>query len=135
MGVFHSDHYREGCDSAGDTDELQKRFKDVVRDVQTMLRKIESWRRWFLCDHESVKNWSKGRLTLLGDATHPTLQYLAQGAYMPIADAVVRGQLTARLYGEFFHAAGASREIRNQFLRGRTAEEARESMGWLYDGI
>jgi salicylate hydroxylase len=46
-----------------------------------------------------------------------------------------RVQLTARLYGEFFHAAGASREIRNQFLRGRTAEEARESVGWLYDGI
>jgi salicylate hydroxylase len=44
-------------------------------------------------------------------------------------------QLTARLYGEFFHASGASREIRNQFLRERTAEAARESVGWLYDGI
>jgi salicylate hydroxylase len=163
VAVFHSDRYREGWDSAGDPDELKKRFQDVVPDVQTMLGKIESWRMWVLCDREPVKNWSQGRVTLLGDAAHPTLQYLAQGACMAIEDAVVlaeemdrasgdhakafevyqerrylrtgRVQLTARLYGEFFHAAGASREIRNQFLRDRTAEEARESMGWLYDGI
>ena len=163
VAVFHSDRYREGWDSAGDPDELKKRFQDVVPDVQTMLGKIESWRMWVLCDREPVKNWSHGRVTLLGDAAHPTLQYLAQGACMAIEDAVVlaeeidraagdyakafeayqnrrylrtgRVQLTARLYGEFFHAAGASREIRNQFLRERTAEEARESVGWLYDGI
>jgi 2-polyprenyl-6-methoxyphenol hydroxylase-like FAD-dependent oxidoreductase len=163
VAVFHSDRYREGWDSAGDPDELKKRFQDVVPDVQTMLGKIESWRMWVLCDREPVKNWSQGRVTLLGDAAHPMLQYLAQGACMAIEDAVVlaeeldraaddhakafeayqdrrylrtgRVQLTARLYGEFFHAAGASREIRNQFLRERTAEEARESVGWLYDGI
>ena len=163
VAVFHSDRYREGWDSAGDPDELKKRFRDVVPDVQTMLGKIESWRMWVLCDREPVRKWSKGRVTLLGDAAHPTLQYLAQGACMAIEDAVVlaeemdrasgdpakafeayqdrrylrtgRVQLTARLYGEFFHSAGASREIRNQFLRERTAEEARESMGWLYDGI
>jgi 2-polyprenyl-6-methoxyphenol hydroxylase-like FAD-dependent oxidoreductase len=163
VAVFHSDRYREGWDSAGDPAELKKRFQDVVPDVQTMLGKIESWRMWVLCDREPVKNWSHGRVTLLGDAAHPTLQYLAQGACMAIEDAVVlaeeiaraagdhakafeayqerrylrtgRVQLTARLYGEFFHAAGASREIRNQFLRERTAEEARESVGWLYDGI
>ncbi len=163
VAVFHSDRYREGWDSTGDPDELKKRFRDVVPDVQTMLGKIESWRMWVLCDREPVRNWSKGRVTLLGDAAHPTLQYLAQGACMAIEDAVVlaeemdraagdpvrafeayqdrrylrtgRVQLTARLYGEFFHASGASREIRNQFLRERTPEEARESVGWLYDGI
>ena len=163
VAVFHSDRYREGWDSAGDPDELQSRFQDAVPDVQTMLGKIESWRMWVLCDRDPVKNWSRGRITLLGDAAHPTLQYLAQGACMAIEDAVVlaeeldraagdpmpafrayqerrylrtgRVQLTARLYGEFFHAAGASREIRNQFLQERSAEEARESMGWLYDGI
>ena len=163
VAVFHSDRYREGWDSAGDPAELKKRFQDVVPDVQTMLGKIESWRMWVLCDREPVKNWSHGRVTLLGDAAHPTLQYLAQGACMAIEDAVVlaeeiaraagdhakafeayqerrylrtgRVQLTARLYGEFFHASGASREIRNQFLRERTAEAARESVGWLYDGI
>ena len=163
VAVFHSDRYREGWDSDGDPDELKKRFQDVVPDVQTMLGKIESWRMWVLCDREPVKNWSQGRVTLLGDAAHPTLQYLAQGACMAIEDAVVlaeeidraagdyakafrvyqdrrylrtgRVQLTARLYGEFFHASGASREIRNQFLQERTAEAARESVGWLYDGI
>ena len=42
-----------------------------------------------LCDREPIKEWSKGRVTLLGDAAHPMLQYLAQGGCMAIEDAVV----------------------------------------------
>jgi salicylate hydroxylase len=128
VAVFHSDRYHEGWDSAGDPDELRKRFQDVVPDVRTMLGKIESWRMWVLCDREPVKNWSKGRVTLLGDAAHTTLQYPAQGACMAIEDAVVLAE-------ELDHASAASLEIRNQFLRDRTPEKARKSVGWLYDGI
>jgi salicylate hydroxylase len=43
-----------------------------------MLERIETWRMWVLCDREPVKEWTKGRVTLLGDAAHPMLQYLAQ---------------------------------------------------------
>jgi salicylate hydroxylase len=126
-----------------------------------MLAKIDSWRMWVLCDREPVANWSRGRVTLLGDAAHPMLQYLAQGACMAMEDAVcladsakgagddwerafldyqqarylrtTRVQLTARLYGEVFHAASATRDLRNAYLKARTPQEAFESMAWLYD--
>jgi 2-polyprenyl-6-methoxyphenol hydroxylase-like FAD-dependent oxidoreductase len=118
---------------------------------------------WVLCDRDPAKNWSHGRTTLLGDAAHPMLQYLAQGACMAIEDAVVlvdslraapddvpkafqayqdarylrtgKCQMMARLYGEFYHANGVKRELRNQMLAGRTTEQAFDGVAWLYDGV
>ena len=99
---------------------------------------------WVLCDREPVKDWSKGRVALLGDAAHPMLQYLAQGAAMATEDAVclaekvaeqpddlpaalaayvqqrylrtARVQIMARVYGDFYHARGPAAELRNQML-------------------
>ena len=160
VAVFHSNKYDEGWDSFGDPVELQERFAPTCAEVRTLLAKIESWRMWALCDRAPVKQWSQGRMTLLGDAAHPTLQYLAQGACMAIEDAVCiadlvaeadddfasafqayqaarylrtgRVQLTARLYGEFFHASGVARELRNMFLTGRSRDDTLASMEWLY---
>ena len=88
VAVFHSNRYEEGWDSFGDPAELHERFAKTCEPVRTLLGKIESWRMWVLCDRPPVKNWSRGRITLLGDAAHPMLQYLAQGACMAIEDAV-----------------------------------------------
>jgi salicylate hydroxylase len=44
-------------------------------------------------------------------------------------------QLTARLYGEVYHASGATRDLRNAFLKSRTPEQSIESMAWLYEGM
>jgi salicylate hydroxylase len=160
VAVFHSNKYDEGWDSFGDPTELHERFAPTCAEVRTLLAKIKSWRMWVLCDRAPVKQWTRGRMTLLGDAAHPTLQYLAQGACMAIEDAVCiadlvdetggdfeaafqtyqaarylrtgRVQLTARLYGEFFHASGVARELRNMFLAGRTKDDALASMEWLY---
>ena len=87
VAVFHSDRYEEGWDTYGDVDELTQRFEGTRPEVQAMLAKIDSWRMWVLCDREPIKEWSKGRVTLLGDAAHPMLQYLAQGASMAMEDA------------------------------------------------
>src|SRR5213078_2126467 len=128
----------------GDPAELTERFKDAHPQVKGLLEKIEAWRMWVLCDREPVKQWSKGRVTLLGDAAHPMLQYLAQGACMAVEDAVVladeladprhdvpaafaayqaarylrtgRVQLTARIFGEVLHASGVARELRAMML-------------------
>ena len=81
VAVFHSNRYEEGWDSFGDPAELHERFAKTCEPVRTLLGKIESWRMWVLCDRPPVKNWSKGRMTLIGDAAHPMLQYLAQGAW------------------------------------------------------
>ena len=144
VAVFHSDRYEEGWDSFGDTDELHRKFANERPEVQRLLEKINVWKMWVLCDREPVRHYSSGRVTLLGDAAHPMLQYLAQGANMAIEDAVVlaayaeiagwdfaqafrwyedarylrnaRVQTTARYYGDIYHAAGVVREVRNWFL-------------------
>jgi 3-hydroxybenzoate 6-monooxygenase len=162
VAVFHSDRYEEGWNVFGDTEELNERFKDAHPTVKFLLAKINQWKMWVLCDREPVKNWTKGRVTLLGDAAHPMLQYLAQGACMATEDAVVlankvdaagddyasafraynderylrtgRVQLYARLYGEFYHAAGVKAEIRNELLKP-DPKSTGEGMAWLYDGI
>ncbi len=163
VAVFHSDRYGEGWDAYGDTTELTERFKDAHPTVKALLAKIDTWKMWVLCDREPVKNWSDGRVTLLGDAAHPMLQYLAQGAGQAIEDAVVLGkalehcqgnfaeafqkyqakrylrtarvQLTARLYGDIYHASGAARELRNSMLQSGDEAAGFAGLKWMYDGI
>jgi 2-polyprenyl-6-methoxyphenol hydroxylase-like FAD-dependent oxidoreductase len=162
VAVFHSDHYEEGWNTEGSTELLWQHFKGQVPEVLRMLERIETWRMWVLCDREPVKNWSNGRVTLLGDAAHPMLQYLAQGACMATEDAVVlaekvaaspddlpaafqaytqdrylrtaRTQIMASLYGDFYHARGVTAELRDLALAGRTPEQSYEGIAWLYGG-
>jgi 2-polyprenyl-6-methoxyphenol hydroxylase-like FAD-dependent oxidoreductase len=164
VAVFHSDRYEEGWDVYGDPQELRTRFAGERPEVQRLLEKIDVWKMWVLCDREPVRHWSRGRVTLLGDAAHPMLQYLAQGANMAIEDAVVlaafvelhgrdferafrdyederylrtaRVQITARYYGDIYHAAGVVRELRNQWLApADPPAPPGQAMAWLYDGI
>lgn len=163
VAVFHSDKYDEGWNTFGDTAELNERFALAVPQVRELLGKIETWKMWVLCDREPVKNWSNGRVTLLGDAAHPMLQYLAQGAGQAIEDAVVLGaalrafpieggqafqkyqqarylrtgrvQLTARFYGDIYHASGVQRELRNQLFRSGKESAGFAGLKWMYDGI
>jgi salicylate hydroxylase len=160
VAVFHSNRYEEGWDSYGDPAELHERFAQTCAPVRMLLNKIESWRMWVLCDRPPIKEWSRGRITLLGDAAHPMLQYLAQGAAMAIEDAVCladqavaadgdyaaafrayqqarylrtgRVQIMARVYGEFYHAGGVAKELRNMMLGARTPEDAMAGMEWIY---
>ena len=161
VAVFHSDRYVEGWDRQGDPDELHCRFAGNCETVRTLLAKVETWRMWVLCDREPVARWSTGRAALLGDAAHPMLQYLAQGAGMALEDAVVlaaslaekrddiagafeqyarerylrtaRCQIMARIYGGFYHAEGPTRELATGFLQARSVDQSIESLAWLYD--
>lgn len=163
VAVFHSDKYDEGWNSFGDTAELHERFAQAVPQVRELLGKIETWKMWVLCDREPVKTWSDRRLTLLGDAAHPMLQYLAQGAGQAIEDAVVLGealkasrgdaveaflqyqqarylrtgrvQLTARFYGDIYHASGVTRELRNAMFQGGKESAGFAGLKWMYEGI
>ncbi len=163
VAVFHSDRYEEGWNTEADASLLWEHFKGQRPEVLRMLERIETWRMWVLCDREPIKHWSKGKITLLGDAAHPMLQYLAQGACMATEDAVCladkvaaepddlsaafrayqearylrtgRVQLMARVYGEFYHARGVTAELRYQMLNPRTPEEAYEGIAWLYNGM
>jgi salicylate hydroxylase len=139
---------------------MEAHFRGQRPEVLRLLEKIETWKMWVLCDREPVKTWTKGNVTLLGDAAHPTLQYLAQGANMATEDGVQLAhdislrpndlnaafrayqekrylrtgkiQTMSRVYGQFYHAAGVIAELRDQFFRERTPEEALKSTAWLY---
>jgi salicylate hydroxylase len=82
VAVFHSKRYVEGWNAEADAADLWEHFKGQRPEVSRLLERIETWRMWVLCDREPVRDWSQGRVTLLGDAAHPMLQYLAQGACM-----------------------------------------------------
>jgi salicylate hydroxylase len=157
--VFHSNRYEDGWDTFGDPTELHERFADKCEPVRALLKKVNAWKMWVLCDRPPIKEWSKGRVTLLGDAAHPMLQYLAQGANMALEDAVclaeqiaahggdyaaafqkyqalrylrtARVQLMARVFGQIYHAEGVLRELRNQVLSEWTAQGSLD-MSWLY---
>ena len=161
--VFHSNRYEEGWDTYGDPEELRERFRGQRPEVLEFMGMVNAWKMWVLCDRDPISQWSRGRVTLLGDAAHPMLQYLAQGGCMAIEDAAVladrleeargdfaaaflayqrqrylrttRVQLTARLYGDIYHASDAVRDLRRQMLAGRTPEQAYNGVAWLYDGI
>jgi salicylate hydroxylase len=53
------------------------------------LGQVRDWRKWALHRLSPLSTWSRGRMTLLGDAAHPMLPYLAQGGVMALEDAVV----------------------------------------------
>jgi 3-hydroxybenzoate 6-monooxygenase len=163
VAVFHSNKYDEGWDTFGDNSELTDRFAQAHPTVRGLLAKINTWKMWVLCDREPVKNWSQGRVTLLGDAAHPMLQYLAQGAGQAIEDSVVLGkaiehfkgdyakaflayqekrylrtarvQLTARFYGDIYHASGVTRELRNSIFQGGKDAAGFAGLKWMYEGI
>jgi 3-hydroxybenzoate 6-monooxygenase len=162
VAVFHSDRYEEGWNATADASLLWAHFNGQRPEVLRLLERIETWRMWVLCDREPVKNWSSSRVTLLGDAAHPMLQYLAQGANMAMEDAVRlaeevaarphdlpaafrayqearylrtgRLQIMSRVYGEFYHARGVTAELRDQMLAARAPQDAYDGVEWLYGG-
>ncbi len=77
-------------------DQLLRRLGPVAPQLIDFLQIVPSWRSWTLYDPPVLSDWSKGRVTLLGDAAHPMLPFLAQGAVMALEDAVVIANLIAQ---------------------------------------
>ena len=63
-------------------------FTRWTKDAKSLLERAEIWRGWSLYRLTGLTRWSTGPVTLLGDAAHPVLPYLAQGAALAIEDAV-----------------------------------------------
>jgi len=143
----------------GSRDEALSYFDGICPRARQLIDMPKDWKRWATADREPIAQWTFGRTTLLGDAAHPTLQYLAQGACMAMEDAVTLGEalrardndigrafalyqrsrvartarvvLSAREMGRIFHAKGVERLVRNDLWRGRTPERFYDAMEWL----
>jgi salicylate hydroxylase len=81
----------------------------------------QAWLKWALYDRRSLRHWSDGPVTLLGDAAHPMLPFLAQGAAMAIEDAAVVAQCLARMPDDPAAALQTYEAVR----RGRTRKVQR----------
>jgi len=144
-------------------DEVRKGFEHIAPVAREIIERGRDWKRWVLCDRDPVMNWVDGRVALLGDAAHPMMQYLAQGACMAMEDAVclsaemeasggdigralngyserrrlrtARVQLQSREVGtHIYHPAGAHAALRDAIMGAKTPEQWFDTMAWLYAG-
>ncbi|MFM8691095.1 MAG: 3-hydroxybenzoate 6-monooxygenase [Limnohabitans sp.] len=158
--TFHSRQQEQWGVTDGSKQEVESYFQGICPRARQLIELPRSWKRWATADREPIDTWVFGRATLLGDAAHPTTQYMAQGACMAIEDAVTLGEalrvhhndwdralpvyaanrvprtgrivLSGREMGRLYHAAGVERLIRNQLWRGRTQERFYDALEWLY---
>jgi len=94
--TFHSRDREEWGVSEGSQEEVLAYFEGIHARPRQLLSLPKSWRRWSTADRDPVEQWGRGPATLLGDAAHPMMQYLAQGACMALEDAVTLGAAIER---------------------------------------
>jgi salicylate hydroxylase len=160
VAVFESKRFKPDSDDWGTPDELDEAFSGTCDYVRGALKVIKRDRRWPMIDRVPIANWTRNRITLMGDAAHPMLQYLAQGACQAIEDAAVlaeevekhgsdyaqafleyqnrrylrtaRVQTTARFAGDYlFHLDGVARLVRNNLMHGSSPTDY-TPLDWLY---
>lgn len=158
--TFHSRETEEWGVREGSKAEVESYFQGICAQARQLIELPRSWRRWATADKDPIENWTFGRVTLLGDAAHPTTQYMAQGACMAMEDAVTLGQalqvcehdwpaalalyqknrvartgrivLSSREMGRIYHATGVERLIRNQMWKDRPQPRFYDALEWLY---
>jgi 2-polyprenyl-6-methoxyphenol hydroxylase-like FAD-dependent oxidoreductase len=158
--TFHSREKEEWSVREGSRDEVRSYFEGICPRARQLIDLPKDWKRWATADRGPIGQWTFGRVALLGDAAHPTLQYLAQGACMALEDAVTLGEalrvsgndftrafalyqrsrvartarvvLSAREMGRIFHAKGVERLVRNDLWKGRAPERYYDALEWLY---
>lgn len=158
--TFHSREQEEWGVKDGSKEEVESYFQGISPKARQLIELPKSWKRWATADKDPIDNWVYGRATILGDAAHPTTQYMAQGACMAMEDAVTLGEalrvnnndwekalplyqknrvtrtgrivLSGREMGRIYHATGVERLIRNSLWKDRSQERFYDAVEWLY---
>ncbi|WP_033221919.1 FAD-dependent monooxygenase [Kitasatospora phosalacinea] len=158
VAVFRSDGYTPDSDTWGTEAELEERFATACEAVRDALPLVARDRRWPLYDRPPLGRWAYGRIALLGDAAHPMLQYLAQGACQALEDATALGralreqadaadaftayagrrteragrvQRGAHLFGDLCHLDGMGATMRNLALAHRSPADF-DDIAWVW---
>ncbi|WP_249872348.1 FAD-dependent monooxygenase [Oceanobacillus saliphilus] len=127
--VFKSSQYRkeiERTDQWGTPEEMDEVFSNTCEKVKTAISFISRQKRWPMYDRNPIDNWTDGNITLMGDAAHPMLQYLAQGACQALEDASYLTD-TVLKHGDDFKSAFL--EYQQERLP-RTAYVQRSARSW-----
>jgi salicylate hydroxylase len=152
----------DGSTPSGTAEQLMERFDRACGPVKALVPKLDTSRQWVLYERPAIRDWFKGRVALLGDSAHAGYHYIAQGACMALEDSVVladmlathatvdegfrayrdarylrtaRVQLTARQFGELYHADGVNRDLRKDVLGSLPPERVFENLAWVFNGI
>jgi 3-hydroxybenzoate 6-monooxygenase len=129
VAVFRSRGYSaeaELTDRWGTPAELDESFAGACDQVRDAVSLINRDRRWVMYDRDPLGNWTAGRITLLGDAAHPMVQYLAQGACQAIEDAGCLARALSGYDGDIGKAFAAYQAERIP----RTAQVQRVARNW-----
>jgi 3-hydroxybenzoate 6-monooxygenase len=150
-------------DAAAYRAEIEQVYRDAHPALKALLGLFDLSRRQAIADQDPIRHWHRGRAVLLGDAAHPTLQSMAQGACMAIEDGLcladcladaggdhgaafrrferarvlrtARLTLESRRMWELYHAGGIARDVYFQMLGERGEAGNYECLAWLYDGF
>jgi salicylate hydroxylase len=158
VAIFADDWQSEGWNAEADMAAFPAACDRWAEMPQRAIASAKDFRRWALADRPPLERWGEGPVTLLGDAAHPMLPFLAQGAAAAIEDAVVLGrrlkradeipgalrayeaerrartarlQSAARATGQTYHLSGLARALRNFMLRWN-AHRIIERYDWIY---
>jgi 2-polyprenyl-6-methoxyphenol hydroxylase-like FAD-dependent oxidoreductase len=121
--VERDDWQAESWTIEGTKSELANDLRDWHADVHTLIEGLDTPYKWALMVRAPMARWSRGRVTLLGDACHPTLPFLGQGAVMAIEDAYVVSACIEKYFGDPTVALVRYEETR----RERTAAVVRKA--------
>lgn len=114
----------------GTAEECLNDFAGWHEDVQTMIKRSPRLIKWALMQRDPIPRWTQGRISLLGDAAHATLPFLAQGAVHSIEDGMVlsrclEGVDTADVAGALARYEAARIDRTSRMVRGATANTER----------
>jgi salicylate hydroxylase len=161
VAIVHDDRRLSGWSAAGRRSDLVRLFAGWHKDARGLIAAPQRWLRWSLFDRPHPHPWGTGPVTLLGDAAHAMLPFLAQGGAMAIEDAAVlaaclarqsedpaaalrryeglrrrrtaRARKQARKNGRLYHLKGPAAVARNLALAAMGGKRLLRRYDWLYD--
>ncbi|HMK81149.1 MAG TPA: FAD-dependent monooxygenase [Xanthobacteraceae bacterium] len=159
VAIVRDDWHQAGWSTPARASELAPRFARFAPQVRALIALPQRWQKWALFDRAPGRPQARDAVTLLGDAAHPMLPFLAQGGAMAIEDAAVlarclerdedvaralrayesarrhrvaRAQRAARVNSRRFHLAGPLGMVRNAALAALGGEKLLRRYDWLY---
>jgi salicylate hydroxylase len=162
VATVDEDFCPDGADfwsSPGEPGFLEARFSGWAEPARDLLRGAPDWRKWPLFDCPPIASWVTGRVALMGDAAHPMLPFLAQGAAQAIEDASALGEVltrgqnieeslrayqearcrraarvqrASRRQAKIYHLGGPAALLRDAALRALGSQKMLARYDWLY---